>query len=308
MGKGNPSSAVSSCLATTETNSVSFLTKFKNFLVMIDFGHSLFALPFAYLGAFLAESGIPPLADLGWITLAMVSARTAALGLNRMIDRHLDARNPRTANWILPRGLVKLPVVVAAIVVSIILLLVAAAQLNRLCLMLAPLAVAVLVVYSYTKRFTWACHLILGLAVGMGPAGAWLAVTERLEMPALLLWLAVALWVAGFDIMYACQDEVFDRLEGLYSIPARFGTPRALEIAAWFHTITILLLLAVGFRLDLRWPFFVGVVIAAAILRFEHRLVAPDDFSRMNTAAFKLNRFVSIIVFIFALLSMGGST
>ncbi|NPV92227.1 MAG: UbiA family prenyltransferase [Firmicutes bacterium] len=270
---------------------------------MIDIGHSLFALPFAYLGALLAARGIPTLHQLAWITLAMVSARTAALGLNRLIDRHIDARNPRTADWILPRGLVRLPVVVVAIVVSFLVMLYSAAQLNELCLKLAPLAVIALTAYSYTKRFTWTANVILGLTIGLGPVGAWLAVSPRLEVTPLLLWLAVGLWIAGFDTMYACQDENFDLVEGLHSIPARFGTAKALDIAAWFHTMTVLLLLAVGFKMGLGWPYYIGVVIAALVLRFEHRLVSADDLSRMHTAAFGINRYVSAILLLFALLS-----
>jgi len=277
--------------------------KIKYFLTMIDFGHSLFVLPFAYLGAFLAARGVPDLYALLWITVAMVSARTAALGLNRVIDRHIDARNPRTANWVLPRGLISLWSVKAVIVLSLTVLLWAAYQLNSLCFKLAPLAVAVLVLYSYTKRFTWACHLWLGASVAMGPVGGWLAITGQWDVAALLLGGAVALWVAGFDIMYACQDEEFDRQEGIFSIPGRFGTRLALEIAAWFHTLTVLLLLAAGFYLKLHWPYYVGIAAAVLILRYEHRLVQPHDLSKMDTAAFKLNRYVSAIVFIFALLS-----
>lgn len=280
-----------------------FLTKVKYFLTMIDFGHSLFVLPFAYLGAFMAARGVPDLYNLLWITVAMVSARTAALGLNRLIDRHIDARNPRTADWILPRGLISLWSVRVVIIISLVVLLWAAYRLNTLCFKLAPLAVIVLVLYSYTKRFTWACHLWLGGGVAMGPVGGWLAVTGQWDVAALLLGGAVALWVAGFDIMYACQDEEFDRQEGIFSIPGCFGTRLALEIAAWFHTLTILLLLAVGFYLGLHWPYYVGIAVAVLILRYEHRLVQPDDLSKMDTAAFKLNRYVSTIVFIFALLS-----
>lgn len=301
---GSPGSALTKAGLGTGHSQVGFLTKTKYFLQMIDIWHSLFALPFAYLGAFLAARGTPTLHQLGWITLAMISARTAALGLNRLIDRRIDAKNPRTANWILPRGLVKTPAVVTAIIVSLALLMVSASQLNDLCLKLAPLAVVVLVGYSYTKRFTWTANVILGLAIAMGPLGAWLAVTGYLETPAVLLSLAVALWIAGFDTMYACQDENFDRLEGLHSIPARFGTARALDIAAWFHTMTILLLLAVGFGMGLKFPYYLGVIIAALILRYEHRLVGPDDLSKMHTAAFRLNRYVSSIIFVFAWLSL----
>ncbi|NPV26343.1 MAG: UbiA family prenyltransferase [Firmicutes bacterium] len=274
------------------------------FLRLIDFEHTLFALPFAYLGAFLAVGGVPTAHDFWWITAAMVGARTAALALNRLIDRHIDARNPRTANWILPRGLIGLPVVYLAIVLSLALLFIAAAHLNPLCLKLAPAAVFVLVIYSYTKRFTWACHLVLGFAIGLGPVGSWIAITARFDWPAILLGAAVALWVAGFDAMYACQDEEFDRQEGLYSLPARFGTARTLQITAGFHLFTVLLLVAVGVTLGLGWLYYMGVGIAAGVLIYEHLLVSPGDLSKMNTAAFRLNRYVSTIIFVFTLVDM----
>jgi 4-hydroxybenzoate polyprenyltransferase len=278
-----------------------FLARTGYFLRMIDIGHSLFALPFAYLGAFLAVGGLITAYDFWWITLAMVSARTAALCLNRLIDRHLDARNPRTANWILPQKLVPLGLVWASIFVAFGLLFWSAAKLNPLCIKLAPLAVAVLVLYSYTKRFTWMCHLILGLAIGMGPLGAWIAITESFALTPVLISLAVAFWIAGFDMMYATQDEAFDRQEGLYSIPARFGIPATLIISAALHFFTVLLLLGTGVLQELGWLYYAGIGIASAILVYEHGLVTPDDLTKMHTAAFRLNRYVSLIIFGFTL-------
>jgi 4-hydroxybenzoate polyprenyltransferase len=250
------------------------------------------------LGAFLAVGGIITAYDFWWITLAMVAARTAALSLNRLIDRHLDAQNPRTAGWILPQGLVPLGAVWGSIGVSLALLFWAASKLNPLCIQLAPLAVVVLVGYSYTKRFTWTCHLILGLAIGMGPLGAWIAITGGVTWTPILIGLAVALWIAGFDMMYACQDEEFDRREGLFSVPARFGTPATLKISAGLHLLTMLLLMGVGIIQGLGWLYYVGIGVAGLILSYEHWLITPNDLSKMHTAAFRLNRYVSLIIFI----------
>ncbi|MGI6648508.1 MAG: UbiA-like polyprenyltransferase [Bacillota bacterium] len=283
---------------------IGLLTRIGYFLRMVDIGHTLFALPFAYLGAFLAAGGIHTLTDLWWITVAMVGARTAALCLNRMIDRHIDARNPRTAGWILPQRLVSLSAVWGSIFVSFFLMLWAAAKLNPLCVKLAPLAVMVLVIYSYTKRFTWTCHLILGLAIGLGPLGAWIAITESIAWTPVLVYLAVAFWIAGFDMMYACQDEEFDRQEGLYSVPARFGTPATLRISTILHGLTICLLIGVGVIQGLGWLYYIGIGIAATILCYEHWLITPNDLSKMHTAAFQLNRYVSLILFVFTLIDL----
>lgn len=286
------------------TGSTGFFVRLAYFLQMIDIGHSLFALPFAYLGAFLAVGGVPTLRDLWWITLAMIGARTAALCLNRLIDRHLDARNPRTSGWILPQGLVALEVVWASIAGSLVLLFWSASQLNLLCVKLAPLAVIVLVGYSYTKRFTWTCHLILGLAIGMGPLGAWIAIKEAITWTPIFIALAVAFWIAGFDMMYACQDKEFDCQEGLYSIPARFGIRATLFISAVLHFFTVALLILVGLWENLGWIYYLGIGVAMAVLIYEHRLVTPQDLSKMHTAAFGLNRYVSIIIFLCTLVDL----
>ncbi|MCR4400361.1 MAG: putative 4-hydroxybenzoate polyprenyltransferase, partial [Syntrophomonadaceae bacterium] len=220
--------------------------KVRAFFTMIDFQHTVFGLPFAYLGAFLAASGLPSLRQLAWITVAMVGARTAALCLNRVIDREIDARNPRTAEWVLPRGALQVSTAWVAVAVSLAVLLLAAAQLNPLCLALSPLAVAVLWGYSYTKRFTCWCHLVLGMAVGMGPVGGWMAITGSLDWRPAILGLAVAFWIAGFDTMYACQDIEFDRAEGLCSLPARFGALGALRLARGFHLLTVVCFALMG--------------------------------------------------------------
>lgn len=280
------------------------LNKLRQFLQMIDFSHSLFGLPFAYLGAFLALKRAPTVSQLLWITVAMVSARTAALCLNRLIDRHFDRANPRTANWVMASGQLPLIPVWIMVFACFILLLYAAAQLNPLCLKLAPLAVVILWGYSYTKRFTWWCHLILGLAIGMGPVGAWIAVTGSFDWQPLILGMAVACWIAGFDAMYACQDIEFDRQNHLFSIPARFGEAGALQFTVFFHAFTVLFLILTGAFLELGIWYYTGVAIAAVILTYEHIIVKPGDLSRVNFASFKINHYVGLIIFILTLIDI----
>ncbi|MBC7074539.1 MAG: UbiA family prenyltransferase [Syntrophomonadaceae bacterium] len=271
--------------------------KLKLFLEMVDFEHSLFGLPFAYLGAFLAVRGVPAVYQLIWITVAMISARTAALCLNRLIDREIDRINPRTSDWVLAAGKLSVKNIWILTFVFLALLFYSAAQLNDLCLKLAPFAVAVLLIYSYTKRFTWWCHLILGLAIGMGPIGAWFAVTASFDWEPFMLGMAVACWVAGFDTMYACQDTEFDRRYGLYSIPARFGERGALIFSAVFHFFTVLFLVLTGIILHLGVWFYIGVVMVFLLLSYEHFIVKPGDLSRVNFASFKINHYVGLIVF-----------
>lgn len=278
--------------------------KLKIFLEMIKFEHTIFALPFAYLGAFLAAGGRPTLAQLGWITLAMIGARTAAMSLNRLIDRHIDALNPRTADRALPRGLLSVAEVWLYTIISFALLFYAAARLNWLCVQLLPIAVFVLIVYSYTKRWTWACHLVLGLADSLAPVGAWVAVRAAVDLPAVVLGLGMGSWVAGFDIIYACQDYDFDRQYGIHSIPARFGKARALTIARFLHAFAVLMLVLVGLLLDLSSTYFLGVILAAVILIYEHRLVSPEDLSRINIAFLNLNGYLSVLMFIFTFLAL----
>ncbi len=280
------------------------LSKISKFFSMIDFGHSLFGLPFAYLGAFLAIPGIPNGRQLLWITVAMVSARSAALCLNRLIDRKIDRANPRTAGWVMASG--ELPVAGVWLLVFIFfgLLFYAAGQLNPLCVKLAPLAVVVLWGYSYTKKFTWWCHLLLGMAVGIGPVGGWIAVTGRFDWQPLILWLAVACWVGGFDTMYACQDIEFDRSHQLYSIPARFGESGALLFSAVFHFLTVVFLTANGIVLNLGLWYYAGVLFTAAILLYEHIIVRPGNMRRVNFASFKVNHYVGLIIFIMAVVDI----
>lgn len=284
------------------------MSKIGEFLDMVDIEHALFGLPFAYLGAFLAAwypgQTYPTGSQLWWITLAMVSARTAALCLNRLIDRHFDRANTRTANWVMAEG--RLPVigVWAAVIICFILLFIAAGQLNPLCLKLAPLAVVFLWLYSYTKRFTWWCHFILGLAIGIGPIGSWIAISGTFDWQPLIIGMAVSCWIAGFDAMYACQDIEFDRSQGLYSIPARFGESGALVFSAGFHFFTIVFLAANGLILNLGQYYYAGIGLAAVILVYEHAIVRPGDLSRVNFASFKINHYVGLIILIMTLIDM----
>ncbi|MDF9406939.1 MAG: 4-hydroxybenzoate octaprenyltransferase [Pelotomaculum sp. PtaB.Bin013] len=278
--------------------------KLKIFLEMIKFEHTLFALPFAYIGALLTERRIPAAHDLLWITMAMVGARTAAMSLNRIIDRRLDARNPRTAGRALPRGLLREGEVWFYVLLSFLILLYSSHQLTPLAFRLAPAAVLVLFAYSYTKRFTWTCHLVLGSVLGMAPLGSWIAITGQFHPAPVLLAAGVLFWVAGFDIIYACDDYEFDLKEGLYSIPARFGIKRALYISTAFHTIAPLFFLAAGLLLNLGALYLAGVMVSVGILFYQHTLVRPDDLSRAGVAFFNLNGTLSVVMFVFTLLDV----
>jgi 4-hydroxybenzoate polyprenyltransferase len=248
----------------------------------------------------LAARGWPGWHAVIWITIAMATARTTAMAANRLIDRHLDARNPRTAGRHLPRGVLQPRDLAIAAVVSAAIFLLAAWQLGPLCLALAPLALVFLVGYSYTKRFTWLSHWILGFTDGAAAAGAWIAVRGTMELPAWLLWLAVTVWIAGFDLLYACQDVDFDRLEGLHSVPARFGIPAALGAARISHVLTTLALAAAGWSLGLGVLYWVGWLVVVALLVYEHSLVSATDLSRLDMAFFSVNGYISVITFVAA--------
>jgi 4-hydroxybenzoate polyprenyltransferase len=272
----------------------------RHFLDAIKVEHTVFALPFAYLGMVLAARGWPGWHAVLWITVAMAAARTTAMAANRLIDRHLDARNPRTAARHLPRGLLRPRDLTVAAVASTIVFFVAAWQLGPLCLALAPLALVFLVGYSYTKRFTWLSHWILGFTDGAAAAGAWIAVRGTMERPAWLLWLAVTVWIAGFDLLYACQDIEFDRREGLHSVPARFGIPAALRAARVSHVLTALALGAAGWSLGLGVLYWVGWLVVVGLLVYEHSLVSATDLSRLDMAFFNVNGYISVITFVAA--------
>jgi len=260
---------------------------------MIRFSHSVFALPFALTAAALAARGQGIGArQVVLIVVAMVAARSAAMGFNRLVDRAIDARNPRTAGRELPRGVISAREVLAFVVLSSVVFVLAAAMLNPLCLALSPVALGIVFAYSYTKRFTAASHLVLGLALAVAPVGAWLAVRGRLEWPPVVLALAVLLWVAGFDTIYACQDVDFDRATGLHSLPARVGVERALFLSRVMHAGAVFLLLALYWLVPLHPVYLAGVAGVAALIGWEHSLVHPTDLSRVMQA-FNLNGWVS---------------
>ncbi len=267
-------------------------------LEMIKFEHSVFALPFALTGAMLARRGLPSWRELLWIVVAMVGARSAAMTFNRIADLRLDTLNPRTKTRALPAGQLGLGFAIAFTLVSCALLVIAAWQLNPLAFKLSPVAIVILLGYSFTKRFTVLSHLILGLCLGMSPAAAWIALRGDLSVSVLLLGAAVMLWVAGFDIIYACQDVEFDHSLGLHSIPRRYGIRAALWISALLHVGTLALLTWVARMENLGWIALAGLVAVAALLAYEHALVKPGDLSRVNAAFFTVNGFISILFFV----------
>ena len=272
--------------------------KLKTTLEMIKFEHTLFALPFAFLGAVMAAQGLPTWWQILWISLAMVGARSAAMTFNRIVDRDFDAANPRTASRELPSGKLSVRFAWIFLVVSVVLFVVAAYSLNWLTFVLSPVALASVLGYSYAKRFTSFSHLLLGWALAISPTGAWIAVRGAIdsEVP-LLISLFVLMWTSGFDIMYACQDHDFDRKAGLRSIPARFGIARSLWMARLFHIQAWVVLLILYLVSGLGIVALVGVGLVALLLVYQHTLVKPNDLSRMNAAFFTTNAFVSIILF-----------
>jgi 4-hydroxybenzoate polyprenyltransferase len=275
-------------------------------LEMIKFEHSVFALPFALTGALLAARathqpphGWPSAPQVFWIVVAMVAARSAAMTVNRIVDLRYDRENPRTRMRALATGALSVPFAWTFTLVAVAIFVFAAWQLNPLALKLSPLAVAILFFYSFTKRFTNWSHLFLGFALGVAPAAAWIAITGRLDLRMLILCGAVTLWVAGFDVLYACQDVAYDQGAGLFSVPQRFGVASALLIARGLHAGAVGLLCWLAASLALPWPAWVGVAVAAALLTYEHSLVKPNDLSRLDAAFFAMNGYISISFLVF---------
>jgi 4-hydroxybenzoate polyprenyltransferase len=275
---------------------------------MIKFEHSVFALPFALTGALLAAryahlpsaaAGWPTLRQLGWIIVALVGARSAAMTMNRIIDLRYDRENPRTRLRALATGALTVEFAWFFTAASVAVLVFAAWQLNPLALKLSPVALAVLFFYSYTKRFTSWSHLVLGFCLGMSPAAAWIAIAGSLDARMLILCAAVTLWVGGFDVLYACQDLEYDKSVNLFSVPKRFGIARALTIARAMHVVMIALLGWLAFSFHLPWPAWVGIVVVAALLAYEHSLVSPNDLTRMNAAFFTVNGYISLLFLLF---------
>jgi 4-hydroxybenzoate polyprenyltransferase len=281
--------------------------KLRNYGRLIRFSHTVFAMPFALSSLALAWPNHPISAGtVLWILVAMVGARSAAMGFNRLADRKFDALNPRTRDWELPRGAVKIWEAAALTVLASLLFVYAASRLNSVCFVLSPVALAVVFFYSLTKRFTWTSHLFLGFALSLAPLGAWLAVADgpidlrELKIP-VYLGMAVLFWLAGFDIIYSLQDHEFDKQHGLNSVPVRFGVTGALRLSSWFHIATVIFLALVGLAAHAGIVYWLGFAVVALLLAWEHRIVKPNDLSRINRAFFDLNAYVSIGYFLVTL-------
>lgn len=277
------------------------MRQLKIILEMIKFEHTIFALPFAVMSAFIAARGLPALEKLGWILVAMVGARSCAMAFNRLADAELDSRNPRTSMRAIPAGLITKSTVWTFTLISAGLLVFAAWRLNPLAFALSPVALAVIMGYSYTKRFTALSHFWLGLALSISPVGAWIAINGRFDWTPIVLCLVVLLWTAGFDIIYACQDVNFDRKHGLHSIPAKLGIRGALWLSAALHVVAVLLLLGIPLLTELGVFYFVGVGVVMLIFIYEHAIVKPNDLSRVNLAFFTLNGTISLVLMVLSI-------
>jgi 4-hydroxybenzoate polyprenyltransferase len=292
--------------ATTENKSL--IAKIRLFLELIKFEHTIFALPFAYIDMVLAAGGLPTFHQFFWVTVAMASARTLAFAVNRLADRRFDATNPRTAKRPSVTGTLSPRIITVFALLSVALLALSAALLNTLTLILLPAAVILLLGYSYTKRFTKYCHWVLGFTDALAPMGGWIAVRgsafTAADLPAWLLLFAVTFWIAGFDLIYACQDVEHDQREGLYSWPSRTSIASALRIAKVNHLLTILLLIMLGLAVRLNWLYWIGLVIAAGLLYYENAIVRPDDLSRINVAFFNINSYIAATLFFTTFLSL----
>ena len=276
----------------------------RRFASLVKIEHTVFALPFAYIGAFLSVHDVPSAHDLVWITLAMVGARSLAMGVNRLVDAEIDARNPRTATRELPAGLLSRLQVLVFCTLALALYLVACFELDPVVRWLWPIPLVGFVVYQYLKRFTWLSHVWLGVVDGLAPLGGWVAVTGELPWEAWALGAAVAAWIAGFDFFYSLFDREIDLEQGLHSVAARFGVDGAFRAARLFHVLTVVLLAAAGLGLDLGWAYWLGVAAVAALLAYEHSLVRPDDLRRLDAAFFTVNGVISVVFFAFVLLEV----
>lgn len=275
------------------------IEKAHDYGVLVMFSHTIFSLSFALISMLLASNGLPSPYIIFWILVAFMGARTGANAVNRVIDAEIDAKNPRTAVRQLPQGLLQKKEVLIFTAVCFLIMIIAAVMLNPLCVLLSPIALFLMIIYSYTKRFTWACHLILGVTSAAAPLGAWLAITGRISWLTIFIGGANTLWVAGFDIIYGSQDYDFDTANGIYSIPARFGVKNALHIAALFHGITLVLLFVVGILSNqLGIIYYIGLVIISILFIIEHRIVSPNNLSNVKVASYSINQLVSIVFLI----------
>lgn len=275
------------------------IEKIHDYGILVMFSHTIFSLSFALISMLLASKGLPSLYTIFWILVAFMGARTGANAINRVIDAEIDAKNPRTATRQLPQGLLRKKEVIIFSAICFLVMVIAAAMLNPLCLLLSPIGLFLMIIYSYTKRFTWACHLVLGITSAAAPVGAWLAVTGKLSWLPLFMGAANTLWVAGFDIIYGSQDYDFDTKNGIHSIPAKFGVKNALHIAAFFHFIALGLLVVVGvLSAELGLIYFIGLTIISVLFIIEHKIVSPDNLSNVKVASYSINQLVSIIFLI----------
>jgi 4-hydroxybenzoate polyprenyltransferase len=275
------------------------MEKFKIFLRMIKIEHTLFALPFAFTGAILAANGLPSMWQIFWIIVAMLGGRSGAMGLNRVVDAEFDAKNPRTANREIPAGNISKKEGYLYVSISFAIFIFAAKMLNSLCYKLSPIALIIFILYSFTKRFTYFCHVILGVAIGLAPIGAWVAIRGDFNFGIIMLGVAVLIWVAGFDIMYSIQDMDFDKKEGLFSVPVYIGIERSLKLARFMHLFAFLIFLFIKFYFGLGSIYLIGIIICGILMTYEHLLVKPDDLSKLNMAFFNLNAYISLTIFIF---------
>lgn len=271
-------------------------------LKTVQFEYSLFALPFAGVGALLAANGMPKFTDLFWIALAVLGARNAAVGINRLVDKEIDLNNPRTKDWLIPQGIVTSQEMIIFILVALGIFFLATLQLHPVCLYFLPLVVFILFIYSYLKRFSCFCHLGLGLALAWAPWGAWLAIKGTIAWAPFFLGLGVMFWIAGFDTIYACLDLKFDRLFGLHSIPARLGITAGLLFPIFFHFLAIFFFLLVGYLSQLGIYYYLGIIFSSFLLIYQHTLVSYKDLSKINAKFFSLNKIISSLIFIFTLL------
>lgn len=285
------------------------LKKIGVLLEMIKFKLTIFAMPFAFTGAFLAAKGVPDLLVFFWIIVAMVGARTCAMGFNRIVDWRFDKANPRTASRAIPAGEVNMVEAWAMVIIAGLLFFFACYSLNRLTLLLSPLALSLTLFYSYTKRFTALCHVVLGIALAFSPLGGWVAVTGSLVDFPYVLSIGVLFWVAGFDTIYACLDADFDRERGLYSLPSRLGRVRAFRLAGLFHVLAFLFFTLTGVMAGLNYFYYIGIVLTGGALLYQHMLVKPEDLSRIHVSFFSMNGFISLALFLATWLALltGGN-
>ncbi len=284
------------------------LEKIKILLEMIKFKLTIFAMPFAFMGAFLAADGVPHLRVFFWIIIAMVGARTCAMGFNRIVDRKFDKANPRTATRAIPAGEVKLTEAWAMVILAGLLFFVACYNLNQLTLILSPFALSLTLFYSLTKRFTAFCHIILGIALAFSPLGGWVAVSGTLQDFPYVLSLGVLFWVAGFDTIYACLDADFDKKVSLHSLPAKLGSKNAFRLAGIFHIIAFILFIFTGIHEQLNFYYYLGILLTAGALLYQHLIVSPSDLSRIHAAFFSMNGFISMALFLATWLSLATSS